>query len=128
VDIRGPLRSLGDVVVHPDGLTPREEPDSGYKCYLTPLPRETTSNLCQRFTDAVGQQRKTLEIDEFVRFPVANVLKAVQRGGQTIDAWDNKPLKIRDRTWKVNVNDGKHLSTCKPSSTLAFCEVSLQTH
>jgi hypothetical protein len=97
--------------VHPDGLTPREEPDSGYKCYLTPLPRETTSNLCRRFTDAVGQQTKTLEIDEFVRFPVANVLKAVRRGGQTIDDWDNKPKQIRDRTWKVNVNDGKHLQT-----------------
>ncbi len=113
--------------MHHEGLTP-EDHDSGYKCYLTRLPPAVTSHFCRRFAEAVdtvrSSTRKDPEVTACVRFPVANVLQAVRRGGQMkIDAQNGQSHKIRNRTWKVSpaLHNKSSASTPAMRETLQIC-------
>ena len=96
--------ALGDTVVHPDGLAPRER-DSGYKCYLTLLPTSDCNNFCKRFSEAVARTKaggQRVEVTECVRFPVANVVKAVKKNKRrAIRSSKGGKHSIRSRTWQV---------------------------
>jgi len=100
--------SLGDTVVHPDGIVPSDR-DSGYKCYLVRLPPAVAHHFCRKFDEkcaaAVAQMvrgGKKPEVSKCVRFPVAHVVEAVKRNGsKRIESQKGQALDIRDRTWKV---------------------------
>jgi hypothetical protein len=100
--------SLGDTVLQPPGLRPSER-DSGYKCYLTRLPASDCSNFCRRFSQAVAQAKAAqgkVEVTECVRFPVANVVKAVTKDQRKeIKSQKGHKCGIRGRTWQVCARD-----------------------
>jgi hypothetical protein len=99
------VHSLGDTVLQPPGLRPSDR-DSGYKCYLTRLPASDCSNFCKRFSQAVAQSKAVqgkVEVTECVRFPVANVVKAVRKDKRKeIRSQQGHKCGIRGRTWQVS--------------------------